>query len=368
MAGDLRTERGYLVLADISGYTAFFAGTELEHAAGIVDDLSRCVMDRLSPPLRIVKLEGDAVFVYAPDDLFAHGERVLELVESCYVAFTDQLADIVRMTTCRCAACANVGMLDLKFVVHFGEFVVQQTPGGEDVAGTDVIIVHRLLKNRAVETTGVHAYALLTYAFARRLRGDPALPSYDEHLVTIGDVRVLVEDLAPVAQHQRAARRIVVEPDEADVDVEIHLHAPPQVAWDWWTTPELMRRFEPGLTGAEARPNARGRSGIGAELHCAHGSGFVVNRMVDWKPFDYYTQDCEPLKSSRTTPPACRATWEFRPGEDGATALRVRVRLTSRGPLTRVMMPVIRRAYGRFLREAEHRFNELITSGAVPDT
>jgi hypothetical protein len=34
-----KAEKGFLVVADISGYTRFLAETELEHANGIVKDL-----------------------------------------------------------------------------------------------------------------------------------------------------------------------------------------------------------------------------------------------------------------------------------------------------------------------------------------
>jgi hypothetical protein len=41
-----RTRRGYLVLADISGYTALLAGTELEHATAIVYELTTLIRER----------------------------------------------------------------------------------------------------------------------------------------------------------------------------------------------------------------------------------------------------------------------------------------------------------------------------------
>jgi hypothetical protein len=59
-------EQGYLVIADISGYTSFLARTELEHAHGIVAELTELVIARLGESLRFVELEGDAVFAYAP--------------------------------------------------------------------------------------------------------------------------------------------------------------------------------------------------------------------------------------------------------------------------------------------------------------
>ncbi len=82
-------QQGYLLLADISGYTAFLTGTELDHATGVIDDLTGCIVEHLPPPLRLVKLEGDAVFTYAPHDVFSNGERALELIEQCYIAFCD---------------------------------------------------------------------------------------------------------------------------------------------------------------------------------------------------------------------------------------------------------------------------------------
>ncbi|HXK34623.1 MAG TPA: hypothetical protein VNM91_11510, partial [Dehalococcoidia bacterium] len=70
-----RVGEGYLLLADISGYTAFLAGTELEHAHAIIRELTKLIRSRLAPPMTFVKLEGDAIFCYAPANAFKDGER-----------------------------------------------------------------------------------------------------------------------------------------------------------------------------------------------------------------------------------------------------------------------------------------------------
>lgn len=49
---------GYLLLADISGYSKFLTGTELEHSHAIVTELTRLIRSRLVPPMRFVNLEG----------------------------------------------------------------------------------------------------------------------------------------------------------------------------------------------------------------------------------------------------------------------------------------------------------------------
>ncbi len=61
----LRPEAACLAIADITGYTRFLAGSELDHAQDILADLLNSVVASLRPTLRLAKLEGDAVFVYA---------------------------------------------------------------------------------------------------------------------------------------------------------------------------------------------------------------------------------------------------------------------------------------------------------------
>ncbi len=362
---DAGIEQGYLVLADISGYTSFLTGTELDHASGVIENLIGCIVDHMPEPLRVVKLEGDAAFAYALGATLPNAERLVELVEACYVGFRDRIDDITRQTTCKCAACANVGTLDLKFVAHFGEFVVQRRSGGEDLVGKDVVITHRLLKNRVTEQLGISAYLLLTGALVARMPNPPQLRFFSESYDAIGTVDGMVEDLEPVVASRRQARRVVVTPDEADFEVEIHMAAARAICWDWYTTPERMVRFEPGMTGASAVPNEKGRTGIGSELHCAHGAGLAVNHILDWKPFDYFTQQVRPVKSSRTTPPACRITTEFLDRPDGTTTLRIRAALTDPGIALRLAKPLVRRGYKRHFLKMEQRFAELAERGQV---
>ena len=58
-------EPACLVIADISGYTSYLAGVELDHAQDILADLMDTVVTAFRPTFRLAKLEGDAAFVYA---------------------------------------------------------------------------------------------------------------------------------------------------------------------------------------------------------------------------------------------------------------------------------------------------------------
>jgi hypothetical protein len=66
------------------------------------------------------------------------------------------------MWTCTCHACSQKDSLDLKFVVHHGDYFVQAVGTHVEVLGPDVNIAHRLLKNSASHHVGSAAYALFT--------------------------------------------------------------------------------------------------------------------------------------------------------------------------------------------------------------
>ena len=56
-------ETGQLVIADLTGYTAYLSQSELEHAPAIAGDLLETIVGRLDPPFRLAKFEGDAAFL-----------------------------------------------------------------------------------------------------------------------------------------------------------------------------------------------------------------------------------------------------------------------------------------------------------------
>ena len=151
-----KPESACFVIADISGYTGFLAGVELEHAQDIIADVMDTMVRRLRPPFRLAKFEGDAAFFYAVADK-VDGSVLQDAVEAAYFAFRKRLRNISQATSCACSACSRMQDLDLKFVCHHGEFIKQKMSGRDELAGRDVILVHRLLKNGVNERLGGHA-------------------------------------------------------------------------------------------------------------------------------------------------------------------------------------------------------------------
>src|SRR5204863_4947999 len=146
------------LIADISGYTGYLVDVELEHAQDILADLVGAVVSALRPDFRLAKLEGDAAFMTMTAETI-DGSMLLDTIERCYFGFRRRRRDVRQATSCECRACVQIPDLDLKFVVHHGEAILQKVAGRQELLGSDVIVVHRLLKNEVVEKLGIDAYA-----------------------------------------------------------------------------------------------------------------------------------------------------------------------------------------------------------------
>jgi hypothetical protein len=369
MPHDHTPRQGYLLLADISGYTAFLTGTELEHAQAIIRELTTLIRERLVPPMRFLKLEGDAVFCYAAAETFREGERLVELIEACYFDFSNRLLDMTRATTCRCAACAAIPSLGLKFITHFGTYVVERDGGREDLAGPDVILVHRLLKNTVSDGGGPAAYAFLTEACLQRMPASFDLPSHGEVYESFGETRGGVHDLGPVLTAMREERREYITSEEADFEYVIDVPAPPQVTWQYYVDPIERQRWgcrQFGKDPDETEPNAQGRSGTGATFHCGHGPGpvWAHREFVDWRPFACFTcRTVTPLAGAFVTPRTAIETVEFVPLGNNGTRIVGRFRLGNRG---RVSL-LVYRASRAFLRAFWRRAGVALVSTVEED-
>jgi hypothetical protein len=191
-----KTKKGYLVLADISGYTSFLATTELEHAHIALSYLLETIVEKMGHALTISKLEGDAVFAYLEEGELPAGGTLLALIDQTYLAFRDQAETLHQGTTCPCKACQEILTLDLKFMVHHGDFIIQQVAGIKDLLGSDVNLVHRLLKNSVAESTGWRGYALFTLQGLERSQADKkAFVQQSESYEHLGEVETYVVDM-----------------------------------------------------------------------------------------------------------------------------------------------------------------------------
>jgi uncharacterized protein YndB with AHSA1/START domain len=221
-----KAESACFLIADISGYTSYLAGVELDHAQDIIADLMDTVVRCLRPPFRLAKFEGDAAFFCASCDMI-DGSLQQDAIESAYFTFRKRLRNIEQATSCTCRACHDMQHLDLKFVCHHGEFIKQRMAGRDELAGRDVILVHRLLKNTVKDRLGDHA---------------------------------------PMSNSITAPR--------------------PQV-WEYFTSPGQRPKWRGADEVRES--TSGGRRGVGTTNHCMHGPHAIIEEILDWRPFDYLT-------------------------------------------------------------------------------
>ncbi len=287
-----RAEPACLVIADISGYTSFLAGAELEHAQDILADLMSTVVTNVRPMFRLAKLEGDAAFVYAIAETI-DGPLLQDTIERCYFAFQRRLRDIRQASSCECNACVLVPNLDLKFVAHHGQVIRQRIANSEELVGSDVIVAHRLLKNSVDEATGISAYALYTDACVAAMGlTDPHAAGMVAHRETfdgVGEIGGWVVDLHAAFTAELARSRIVVDKKGALRVYETTLDASPAVVWEYVTSPALRPKWQYGVEAVQKESGPVGRRGIGTVNHCIHGKDAIIEEVLDWQPNDHVT-------------------------------------------------------------------------------
>jgi len=311
-------ETGFLVIADLTGYTAYLSGSEIEHAPAIAGDLLETIVGRLEPPFRLAKFEGDAAFFFVEDGR-ADPSLLLDAIEAAYLAFRRRLRSIDQATSCACNSCRLAPRLDLKVFIHHGAFVLSRIAGRDELAGSDVIVVHRLLKGAGVDDRRANGFALFTGAAVDALGLDPdalRLRQGDVSIEHFGLVETFILDLEARWQAESGERRLDIADADLAFDLDAVFAAEPSVVWALLTSPALRTRWEGPIRIEET--SAGGRRGVGTMAQCVTGRLATLEEIVDWQPYDRVAWR---LAVPGVGPVA--ATADLDP-TDGGTRLRIR--------------------------------------------
>jgi hypothetical protein len=282
------THEGYLLIADITGYTQYLSESELEHAQQTLTALLEMLVENTRPPLIISRLEGDAVISYGLKESFFQSQTLLEKIEDTYVAFRKTIERLVLNNTCRCNACANIANLDLKFFIHYGTFGIQHISDHAELVGSDVNLVHRLLKNSVTEKTGVRAYTLYTEAAIGRFGIEGLVDGMVTHHETyehLGHVNVWVQDLASVWQKKRDTVTVTFPADKVWREYVVDIRLPREQVWDFLVTPQYRNIFM-NADKMELTRGDNGRIAPGSIYQCYHGDKLIPQTILEWQPFE----------------------------------------------------------------------------------
>jgi uncharacterized protein YndB with AHSA1/START domain len=315
--GAPRGERHILLIADLSGYTGYLMAGEVDEAPLIAGHLVETMLEQLSSEFEVAGLEGDAAFVHAPLNALT-GEGLLAAIARSHRAFRQRIVSLRQATTCQCEACRQVPTLELKFFVHVGVVIRQRILGRDEIAGRDVILLHRLLKASEPARNGLERFALLTDAAVEALRIDPGahgmrrVTQTYEHLGEIvgwtGDPETWGDVIDTHADG--AAGR-----EEPAVRIERVVPASITDVWDLLTLPELRERWE-GIDRIEEGAGASGR-GVGTLSRCVARQLSTIEEIVEWRP---------PVRFARRVrrgPELTTVVHELEPADGGRTRLSV---------------------------------------------
>lgn len=155
------------ILPDISHYTRFMTGNRFAfgHAKHVVFSLLNAMIDSATRKLQLSKLEGDAALFFV--DAHKYSDHAIgEIVMDIFAAFFRERERLCKSNICQCSACQQIADLDLKIFVHRGEASRFEFRGTIDHFGTDVIILHRMMKGGARN----HRYVMVSEAASSSIR------------------------------------------------------------------------------------------------------------------------------------------------------------------------------------------------------
>jgi hypothetical protein len=334
-----KTRNGFFLIADITGYTQYLHESELEHAQETLTALLGLLVDNTFPPLVISRLAGDAVISYGLEENFFKGQAFIEMLENTYVAFRKIINLMVLNNTCRCRACANIGNLDLKFFVHYGTFGIQRIANHDELVGSDVNLIHRLLKNSVSEATGFSAYALYTDASIQQLKAEDfqeLLVPHHETYEHLGDVNVWIQVMHPGWENKRVDSLIDFPTDGGQMEFEVAIEIPRAQVWDYFIQPEF-RNFMLGSDRMKIANRSQGRITEGSIYECYHGDTMAQHLILEWIPFErMIVQEGIPLFKKNKVMSECR----LESIENGTKVTRTYAPVTG---------PVLGRLFGRFM-------------------
>lgn len=183
-------------IADISGYTKFIFANEKEvsHSQMVIREIITSLMDRVVVPLKLVRIEGDAIFLYVLKDDPEHPwEQVSKTLANDMAAFfqvfSHKLSELMIHKVCNCNACVNIEQLKLKVVAHSGTAAFYQLGDHQELTGTSPIVIHRLMKN-SIQATEYMLFTESAYQDLGPLDWD--VEEGEEEYDDIGNIKTFV--------------------------------------------------------------------------------------------------------------------------------------------------------------------------------
>ncbi|HYN68937.1 MAG TPA: SRPBCC family protein, partial [Candidatus Eisenbacteria bacterium] len=203
--------------------------------------------------------------------------------------------------------------------------------GHDELAGSAIIVVHRLLKGVTAQAAHdddgrASGFAVFTGQALDELGLDPGAANLrfgSESIEHLGEVATYTMDLEARWQSETELQRLTIAETEALLDLDVNVRAQPAAVWAHLTAPALRPTWEGPIVISESAID--GRRGVGTTAQCVTGRLATLEEIVDWQPYDHI--------GYRLAVPdvgTIQATYDLTDTEDGTN---VRLRWAAGGPL-----------------------------------
>jgi len=194
--------------------------------------------------------------------------------------------------------------------------MVQKINDSEELLGSDVNTIFRLMKNNVVQETGIEAYLLVTESAvkAMELEFDSASDlSGSEKYEHVGEINYLIENLFDNWQESKKTVKYFIKEDDPllieELSKEFCVNA--DIAFLMYTKPE-WRKVNLHADKIEMFNTKGSKQGPGSSFHCHHGDEVSKIEITDWNPGQYIS-----LKFALPYGLSLRGTYEFVDTDNG---------------------------------------------------
>ena len=160
----MQNKSGFLLIADISGYTPFIKNHSMRkkpiigkkiadfwdsHAHKLINTLLEEVIQNFEPVMQFNKLEGDAALFFLEE--ISDKNQMQDIYKKMVITrerFNSKVNSLQFVQSCPCDPCQQSKNLKLKMFLHKGYFNQTEIKNNQELSGEALIFIHRLLKNK----------------------------------------------------------------------------------------------------------------------------------------------------------------------------------------------------------------------------
>lgn len=159
---ELDIGHAFMFIPDMSGFTRFITKSNSDFSRRVIPALLENIIEGNILGMNVAEIQGDAILFYKlgpPPDI----HHVARQAKQTFLQFEMTLQKLAKEAANDPQSFLSASALGLKIVVHYGEVAMAEINGNMKLMGEDVIIAHRLLKNKIPQDD----YLLLSEKYLR---------------------------------------------------------------------------------------------------------------------------------------------------------------------------------------------------------